>query len=104
MDQDSLTFRGTGTIENVNERRFGSDGVVMNVRIKSVTGQGEHQRTVYWTLNFWGAERVARYRDFVGEGARVFAEGFFEQRFYDKEDGTRGSSLEVRAMYMYNIA
>ena len=92
MVEDTLTLRGLGAIQGVNVRSWGEDGVVFALRVLSVIGTGEHQRKQHLNFNFSGKERKERF------------EGFFEPPFFDKEDGTRGSSIDVRGMYLYPLA
>ena len=83
--------------------RLGADAEVKNVKDSTVTefrcavasGYGDREQTTWVRCSFWGkrGEAVAPY---LKKGQQVAICGELTNREYERDDGSKGYSLEVR--------
>jgi len=59
-------------------------------------GWGDNKRTLWIRCNLWGKRAEGRLVDHLAKGAQVVVSGEIDLREYEKRDGTKGHSLELR--------
>lgn len=67
-----------------------------SVAVKS--GFGDREQTMWIRCNMWGQRAESKLVQWLTKGKGVAVTGELSMREYDKKDGTRGYSLEVRVV------
>lgn len=67
-----------------------------SVAVKS--GYGDREQTMWIRCNMWGQRAESKLVQWLTKGKGVAVTGELSMREYDKKDGTRGHSLEVRVV------
>lgn len=67
-----------------------------SVAVKS--GFGDREQTMWVRCNMWGQRAESKLVQWLTKGKGVAVTGELSMREYDKKDGTRGYSLEVRVV------
>lgn len=97
----STTITVTGNVTRDPELKFGASGTAVaklslaaNRRVKK--GDQYEDETSFFNVVCFGAlaENVA---NSVIKGIRIVVTGELEQRSWEKEDGTKGSAVEIKA-------
>ena len=95
---DVSTWTGTGRIGAVPELKNAGQSQVLKLRIavSHYRGPNKDRETSWMNVELWGrrAEPLSR---LLRKGGRVAGSGEFSLREYEKRDGGRGYSAEVRA-------
>lgn len=86
----------TGNLGNDAESRFTPSGVaVVSFSVGVKSGFGDKATTTWARCQMWG-ERGSAVSQYLVKGQLVGVTGEVTLREYDKKDGSKGSSLEVR--------
>jgi len=90
------SFNFTGNLGHSAEQKFAPSGdsiVTFSVAVKS--GYGDKAATTWTKCTMWG-KRGDSVLPYLNKGQLVGINGELTLREYDKKDGTKGASLEVR--------
>lgn len=107
-----MTMIHKGRIADDIKLEYTPTGIAtVKVRVVLITDSykaqsGEWQdKTVWVDMKVWRdeAERLARAAEAgtIGKGASIAIEGVLSQRSYERQDGSKGSALEIEARNVY---
>lgn len=82
--------RDPKSVQTQNGKSFVAFSVAVN------QGSGQYERTDYVEVAVFGNQDDACMR-FLSKGRQVYCDGDLELRSYDKKDGSKGYSLNLRA-------
>lgn len=92
---NNCTF--SGRLGRNAEQRYTPSGVaVLSFPLAVDLGWGDNKRTLWIRCNLWGKRAEGRLVDHLAKGAQVVVSGEIDLREYEKRDGTKGHSLELR--------
>ena len=85
----------TGALGRDAEFKTTSNAMLLKFTVASNTGWKDKKVTTWFSCTLWGkqAESLEQY---LKKGTKVFVSGEFEAREYEKKDGSKGMSLDVR--------
>lgn len=89
-------FSCEGRIVQDAELRTTNNGTqVAGFRLASNVGYGDNQTTLWLNCSLWG-QRAEKVANSLKKGQQVMINGELSLREYQRNDGTSGSSLELR--------
>jgi single-strand DNA-binding protein len=85
----------TGALGRDSEIKATPNAMLLKFTVASNTGWKDKKVTTWLNCTLWGrqAESLEQY---LKKGTKVFVSGEFEAREYEKKDGSKGVSLDVR--------
>ena len=85
----------TGALGRDSEIKATANAMLLKFTVASNTGWKDKKVTTWLNCTIWGkqAESLEQY---LKKGTKVFITGEFEAREYEKKDGGKGLSLDVR--------
>lgn len=85
----------TGALGRDSELKATPNAMLLKFTVASNTGRKDKKVTTWLNCTLWGrqAESLEQY---LKKGTKVFISGEFEAREYEKKDGSKGVSLDVR--------
>ena len=86
-------FCATGNLGRDAEVKTVGQHTVTSFSIAVRAGFGDKAKTFWLNCNAWNKDKIAPY---LTRGSRVGVTGELSVREYDKKDGTKGQSIELR--------
>lgn len=91
-------FCFTGNLGGDAEVRYTPAGMpVANFSVAVKSGYGDREQTMWVGCQLWGKRAEGGLAQYLKKGQSVAVSGELSVREYDRRDGTKGFSLEVRA-------
>lgn len=89
----SISF--VGSLGRDSEIKATANNMLLKFTVASNTGWKDKKCVTWFNCSLWGkqAETLEQY---LKKGTKVFITGEFEARDYEKKDGTKGMSLDVK--------
>jgi single-strand DNA-binding protein len=91
----SNSFSFTGNLGKDAELKQVGQGQVLNFSVGNSVGYGDKKQTIWLNCAVWG-KRGTSLEPHLLKGSKVWIEGEFSPRTYQKNDGTQGVSYEVK--------
>jgi len=89
-------FNFTGNIGKDCETRYTPNGkAIADFLVAVKSGYGDHEKTTWVTCKLFGKRAEGKLPAALTKGTKVAISGELTNRQYDKQDGSKGYSLEV---------
>jgi single-strand DNA-binding protein len=86
-------FCTSGNLGRDAEVKQVGEHTVTTFSIAVRSGYGKNEKTFWLNCNAWNKDKIAQY---LTKGSRVGVTGELSVREYDKKDGTKGQSIDLR--------